>query len=94
MRSIKSVAWLCVAASFVSFAVGLILARIYLCGSPGPWAFLASFAFCCVGALAFWIAAWRTQSWRLALGGLAVIALAFVLPFCGSGVMLSGCSGV
>jgi hypothetical protein len=94
MPSFKSVAWLCVAASLASFAIGLILARIYLCGSPGPWAFLASFVFCCLGALAFWVAAWRGRSWRVALGGLLVVALAFVLQFVGSGVLLSGCSGV
>ena len=64
MRSVKAAAWVLVAFSLISFAVGVVLARLYLCGAPGPWAFLVSFVLCCLGALAFWAAAWRSRSAR------------------------------
>jgi hypothetical protein len=94
LPSIKAVAWLCVAASIGAFVLGLVLARIYLCRAPGPLAFLASFAFCCLGALVFWVAAWRNRSWRLALGGFVVLGLALALQFLSLSVTLPGCSGV
>jgi heme/copper-type cytochrome/quinol oxidase subunit 4 len=71
-----------------------VLAQLYLCGTPGPWAFLVSFVLCCLGALAFWLAAWRSRSWRLALGGGVVAGLAFVLQVLSLAVTLPGCSGV
>jgi hypothetical protein len=94
LRSAKNAAWIFVVASLVSFAAGIALARAYLCGAPGPWAFLASLVFCCLGALAFWVAAWHAKSWRLALVGASVAGLAIVLQFLSLAVTLPGCSGV
>jgi hypothetical protein len=86
--------WFFLAAAIAAFGIGLLLARVYLCGQPGPGAFLVSIAFGAIAAFLLFTAAGRAKSWRLAIGGLAAAGFTCVLLFLSSGVMLSGCSGV
>jgi dolichyl-phosphate-mannose--protein O-mannosyl transferase len=94
LRSLTAWSWFFLAGAVAAFGIGLVLARMYLCGQPGPWAFLVSIAFGAMAALLLFAAAWRAKSWRLAIGGLAAAGFAYVLLFLSSGVTLSGCSGV
>jgi hypothetical protein len=79
LRSLKAWAWISLAGAVAAFGVGLVLARIYLCGQPGPWAFLVSIALGAIAVILLFAAAWRAKSWRLAVGGVAVPAFAYVL---------------
>ena len=94
MRSLKAWAWTSLAAAVVAFGAGLVLARLYLCGQSGPWAFLISLALGVLSALLFLVAAARRRSWRLALGAVSVAAFTGILLFLSMAVTLPGCSGV
>lgn len=94
MRHLKAIAWLFFISSLLSFSLGLILERHYLCGQPGPWAFLASLTLCALSSFTFFAMAWRKRSWGIALGALAVAGLVFVLLSLSIAATLPGCSGV
>ena len=94
MRSLKAWAWIFLVTAVAAFGVGLVLARLYLCSQPGPWAFLVSIALGAIAAVVLFAAAWRARSWHLALGGVAAAGFAYVLLFLSLAVTLPGCSGV
>ncbi|MDC6171018.1 hypothetical protein [Paucibacter sp. XJ19-41] len=83
-----------VATSMTTFAVGMWLARAYICQPHGPIAFAASFVFCAMALLAFIIVAVQRRSLRAAGAVLSVGLLGAVLAFASVGTTLPGCSGV
>ena len=94
MRSLKAWAWSLLVAALVAFTLGIVLARIYLCGQPGPWAFLVSVGLGSGAAFLFLAAAMRGRSWRLALGAVGAACLTGLLLFFSMAFTLPGCSGV
>lgn len=94
MRFVSTAAWLCLGTSILLFIAGVVLAERYLCGAPGPLAFLASFALGVVAILVFLVLAWMKRSWRRLLGTLALTLLVSVMLFAGQVMTLPGCSGV
>lgn len=94
MRSLTAWSWFLLVGAIAAFGIGLVLSHMYLCGQPGPGAFLVSIALCAIAAFLLFVTAWRAKSWRLAVAGLAAAGLTYVLLFLSTGVMLSGCSGV
>ena len=94
MRSLKTLAWFALGGATLTWGVGLLLAKIYLCGQPGPWAFLLSVVLGAIATLAFLVAAVRARSWRFVLGAAAAGFFTFVLQVLSLVVTLPGCSGV
>jgi hypothetical protein len=94
LRSLTAWFWFLLVGAIAAFGIGLVLSRIYLCGQPGPGAFLVSIGLCAIAALLLFVTARRARSWRLAIAGLAAAGLTYALLFFSTGVTLSGCSGV
>lgn len=94
MQTLKTLAWFALGGATLTWGVGLLLAKIYLCGQPGPWAFLLSVALGAIATLAFLTVAVRARSWRWGLGAAAAGFFTFVLHVLSLVITLPGCSGV
>ena len=87
-------AWISLGLSVGAFALGIYLARAFLCQPQGPVAFLAALVLCAVTFVLLVVQAIKRRSYWAGGGALLIALLALAMWVIGIAMTLPGCSGV